>query len=59
MRSHLEQLLEMQKNLDINITTFQAETPVEEYKAFLGELKDINNLNMQTVSRFMVRKCNR
>ncbi|MEN6325002.1 MAG: hypothetical protein ABFD18_02150 [Syntrophomonas sp.] len=59
MRSHLEQLLELQKDLDINITTFQAETPVDEYKSFLGELKNINNQNMQTVSRFMVRKCNR
>lgn len=59
MRSHLEQLLEMQKNLDKNISAFQTEIPVEEYKAFLGELKDINNQNMQVVSRYMVRKCNR
>ena len=59
MRSHLEQLLEMQKEFDKSITTFHAETPVDEYKSFLDELKKINNQNMQTLSRYMVRKCNR
>jgi len=59
MRSNLEQLLRAQQELDKNIALFQEESPVEEYKNFLKELRASNSENMQTVSRFMVRKCNR
>lgn len=59
MRSHLEQVLQMQKDIDKSMELFQADTAVEEYKNFWGELRGINSQNMQTVSRYMVRKCNR
>ncbi|MDD2620354.1 MAG: hypothetical protein PHC92_06770 [Syntrophomonadaceae bacterium] len=59
MRSNLEQLLRAQQELDKNIALFQEESPVEEYKSFLKELRASNSENMHTVSRFMVRKCNR
>lgn len=59
MRSHLEQLLQMQKELDENIGIYEQQIQAEEYKSFLNELRNNNSENMQIVSRYMVRKCNR
>lgn len=59
MRSQLEKVLEMQKEIDHKIDNFRKETEVPEYQQFWEELRTGNIEAMQRLSRFMVRKCNR
>ncbi|HHV16984.1 MAG TPA: hypothetical protein GXX58_10535 [Gelria sp.] len=59
MRSQLEKVLEMQKEIDYKIDNFRKETEVPEYQQFWEELRTTNIETMQRLSRFMVRKCNR
>jgi hypothetical protein len=59
MRSQLEKVLEMQKEIDHKIDSFRKETEVPEYQQFWEELRTTNIETMQRLSRFMVRKCNR
>ncbi len=59
MRSQLEKVLEMQKEIDHKIDSFREETEVPEYQQFWEELRTNNIETMQRLSRFMVRKCNR
>ncbi len=59
MRSQLEKVLEMQKEIDHKIDNFCKETEVPEYQQFWDELRTNNIETMQRLSRFMVRKCNR
>lgn len=59
MRSQLEKVLEMQKEIDHKIEDFREETEVPEYQQFWEELRTTNIETMQKLSRFMVRKCNR
>ncbi len=59
MRSQLEKVLEMQKEIDHKIDNFRNETEVPEYQQFWEELRTNNIETMQRLSRFMVRKCNR
>ncbi|MDD3271044.1 MAG: hypothetical protein WC109_09445 [Syntrophomonadaceae bacterium] len=59
MRSQLEKVLEMQKEIDHKIDDFREETEVPEYQQFWEELRTNNIETMQRLSRFMVRKCNR
>ena len=59
MRSQLEKVLEMQKEIDHKIDNFRNETEVPEYQQFWEELRTNNIETMQKLSRFMVRKCNR
>ena len=59
MRSQLEKVLEMQKEIDHKIDDFREETEVPEYQQFWEELRTTNIETMQRLSRFMVRKCNR
>lgn len=59
MRSQLEKVLEMQKEMERKIDDFHKETEVPEYQQFWQELKQNNTETMQRLSRFMVRKCNR
>jgi hypothetical protein len=59
MRSQLEKVLEMQKEIDHKIDDFRKETEVSEYQQFWEELRTTNIETMQRLSRFMVRKCNR
>ena len=59
MRSQLEKVLEMQKEIDHKIDNFRKETEVPEYQQFWEELRTNNIETMQRLSRFMVRKCNR
>ena len=59
MRSQLEKVLEMQKEIDHKIDNFRQETEVPEYQQFWEELRTNNIETMQRLSRFMVRKCNR
>ena len=59
MRSQLEKVLEMQKEIDHKIDNFRNETEVPEYQQFWDELRTNNIETMQRLSRFMVRKCNR
>ena len=59
MRSQLEKVLEMQKEIDHKIDNFRKEIEVPEYQQFWEELRTNNIETMQRLSRFMVRKCNR
>ena len=59
MRSQLEKVLEMQKEIDYKIDNFRKETEVPEYQQLWEELRTTNIETMQRLSRFMVRKCNR
>lgn len=59
MRSQLEQILEMQKQVESKIEDFHKETEVPEYQQFWQELKQEHTQTMQKLARFMVRKCNR
>ncbi len=59
MRSQLEKVLEMQKEIDHKIDNFRKDTEVPEYQQFWEELRTTNVETMQRQSRFMVRKCNR
>jgi hypothetical protein len=59
MRARLEKMLEMQKELDRQIEASYKETQVPEYREFLKKLKSINNENIQVISSYMIRKCNR
>jgi hypothetical protein len=59
MRSQLEKVLEMQKEVEREIDDFHKETEVPEYQQFWQELKQNNTQTMQKLARFMVRKCNR
>lgn len=59
MRSQLEKVLEMQKEINHQIDNFHSESEVPEYQQFWDELKQNNTEIMTRLSRFMVRKCNR
>jgi len=59
MRSNLEEILLLQKQLEQRIDNcLQAET-VENYRLFWQELKDQYNQNIHNTYNYMVRKCNR
>lgn len=59
MRSNLEEILLMQKQLEQRIDDYlQAET-VENYRIFWQELKNHYHQSIQNTYNFMVRKCNR
>ena len=59
MRKNLEEFLVLQKELEKRIGIFQKDELVEEYRLFWQELKSQYNQNTQTISNYMVRKCNR
>lgn len=59
MRSRLEEILVIQKDLNEKAETYLADTEPEEYRRFWQELIDKNNENIQVLSGYMVRKCNR
>jgi len=59
MRSQLEEVLKMQKDIAEKIENFDQETEVAEYKKFWQELRQTNAQTIQKVSNYMVRKCNR
>jgi len=59
MRKNLEEIYSLQKDLMEKINNFQKNEPVEEYQHFWCELQELHNQNIQTVARYMVRKCNR
>ena len=59
MRSQLETILAIQKDIGSKIDSFQEEVEAEEYLSFWKELKVKNNEDIKRVSTYMVRKCNR
>ncbi len=59
MRSQLEEILTIHRNLNKKIEAFSKETTSSEYRRFWNDLKDQNGENVKTISRFMVLKCNR
>jgi len=59
MRSQLEQILELQKKIDNEIEKYRRESNINEYRRFWNDLKNKNNENVKTISRYMVLKCNR
>ena len=59
MRKDLEEIYLLQKDLVEKINNFQQNESVDEYRHFWQELQDVHNQSIQTVARYMVRKCNR
>ncbi|KUG05189.1 hypothetical protein ASZ90_017375 [hydrocarbon metagenome] len=59
MRSQLEEVLTIHRNLDEKLAIFQQQSVNSEYRRFWNELKEQNSENVKTISRFMVLKCNR
>ena len=59
MRSQLEEVLTIHRNLDEKLAVFQHQSANSEYRRFWNELKEQNSENVKTISRFMVLKCNR
>jgi hypothetical protein len=59
MRKNLDEILVLQKELEKKIGSFQKDELVDDYRLFWQDLKIQYNHNTQTVSNFMVRKCNR
>lgn len=59
MRENLEKVLALHKDLDEKINVFYKETENDEYRNFWRDLKTKNDENIQVVSTYMVRKCNR
>lgn len=59
MRAQLESVLDVHRQLDTTIETYEGQTEVEEYRRFWNELRGKNRENIQYLSRYMVTKCNR
>ncbi len=59
MRKNLEEIILMQKELKERIDNFLELESVEDYQQFWEELKNQQNQNIQRVSSYMARKCNR
>lgn len=59
MRSRLETVLQMHKELDGKIEEFEHGIQAEDYRRFWKELRANNSESIKTVSRYMVSKCNR
>lgn len=59
MRQNLEVIIQMHKEIDQKIDVFKQETEVGEYQNYWSSLKSKTNENIQNISAYMVRKCNR
>lgn len=59
MRAHLEEILQIQKDLVQKIEFFEQEIGVAEYQAFWRDLSKCHNDLNRKVYNYMVRKCNR
>ncbi len=59
MRKNLEFIIQLHKDIGQKIEIFQQETRVDEYQRFWHDLHSKNNENIQTITAYMVRKCNR
>lgn len=59
MRSQLEEVLAIHKNLDNKIESFKKEVTSTEYRRFWNEIKEQNSEKIKNISKFMVLKCNR
>ncbi len=59
MRSQLESVLDVHRQLETTIESYEGQTEVEEYRRFWNELREKNRENIQHLSRYMVTKCNR
>lgn len=59
MRSQVEDVLKIQREIDKKIDIYREETGINEYVNFWDDLKLKNNDTIKTISRFMVLKCNR
>lgn len=59
MRTRLEDVLAVHKDLEERIDTYLNDTEHEEYRQFWEQLAGGNRENIRVVSGFMVRKCNR
>lgn len=59
MRSNLEEVLLLQKQLEKRIDNYLEAETVENYRLFWQELKNQYNQNINSTYNYMVRKCNR
>lgn len=59
MRTSLEEILLLQKQLEKRIDDFLQVESVENYRIFWRELKNQYSQSIQNTYNYMVRKCNR
>jgi hypothetical protein len=59
MRADLEAILEIYRKLEEQIDIYEAQTVPGEYRRFWRELHEENRQRIQTLSRYMVVRCNR
>ncbi len=59
MRKQLEEILSIRKALDQKINDYRQESIIEEYREFWQDMEKNNKEDIQKLSHFMVRKCNR
>ncbi|HWP98202.1 MAG TPA: hypothetical protein VN426_15250 [Syntrophomonadaceae bacterium] len=59
MRADLEEILNVYRKLEEQIDLCEARTETGEYRRFWRELREENHQRIQTLSRYMVVRCNR
>jgi hypothetical protein len=59
MRKNLEEIVLLQKELEARVDNFLKDESIEDYQLFWEELKKQQNQNIQRVTSYMTRKCNR
>lgn len=59
MRSQLEMILAQYREIEGQIENFQKPEDPEEYQRFWRELLEQNRQQIQSLSRYMVTRCNR
>ncbi len=59
MRSQLEEILAIHRNLDKKIDSYREASSNGEYRRFWKDLQEENTEKVKSISRFMVLKCNR
>lgn len=59
MRAKIEDVLQMQKDIDVKINSYAATSQPVEYQKFWQDLQTRNQDTIRKVSRYMIAKCNR
>jgi len=59
MRTNLEEVFQLQKELEKRLNDFLQVETVDNYRLFWQELKNQQTENLHTIYNYMVRKCNR
>lgn len=59
MRAQLENILTLQRQVAEKIEIYQQESKVPEYRHFWHNLAESHQQDIESISRYMVMKCNR